>query len=186
MYISLQEVQELREKDTQQVHNIPKHVIRPSKPFDLKNQAILVACSSLIVAWMIKQFCITFLVNNIIISQQLHFARPICTDTETNTAEMHQLNPWKRHQQLLWQSRTQQPFTETRVLLLPGPLLSQKNPVHILAPCFLMISFNIILLHIPRSSKTSLPFRFHSKVLWAFLFTHMNATYTSSSLSHPS
>jgi hypothetical protein len=49
-----------------------------------------------------------------------------------------------------------------------GSFLSQVNPVHILAPCFQKLGFNII---IPLSSYEGFhPFRFSNKPLYTYIF----------------
>jgi hypothetical protein len=53
-----------------------------------------------------------------------------------------------------------QEFIGVHKSLSPNPVLSQMNPVHILNPYFFVILYNIILiLSMPTSSKSSLPFR---------------------------
>lgn len=49
------------------------------------------------------------------------------------------------------------------------PILNQKKPVHILAPCFRMAHFNIVLQFMPGSLKLSLPFRFYLIIILKFL-----------------
>jgi hypothetical protein len=57
-----------------------------------------------------------------------------------------------------------------------GPFPSQMNPVHTLPSYFPKIHSNIIFPSAPRSSKWSLPFRFPTKTLYAYLICTIRAT----------
>jgi hypothetical protein len=56
-------------------------------------------------------------------------------------------------------------------------ILSQTNPVDIFRPYYPKIPSNIILPSTPRSYEMYLPFRFLTKFLYAFLTSHLRATF---------
>jgi hypothetical protein len=56
------------------------------------------------------------------------------------------------------------------------PVLSHMHPFHILPSYFLKIHSNIIFTFTPRSYEWYFPFRFSTKILYAFLISPMHAT----------